>query len=148
MSKDPYYVPSLVDLPVLHEPPLSKLERDFIMVAVLVRIQHLRHTEALTLTKALLALGQRTPEVLLAKAVVESALENYEAVLDTIHELDRLDPPEFRPDRKIDERVRVRSFMKARATFGLTGALDNEGRASLDFYLRQSTNKPKAKNRR
>jgi len=118
-------------------------ERDYAMLAVLVRVQHCRHDEAMVLIDALLALGERTPEVLLARAVVESALDRHEAVLDTIRELDRIDPPEFRAGRVIDERVRVRSFMKARATFGLTGALDAEGRASLDFYLREGRSRGK-----
>jgi len=148
MPEDTPSLPVPANLPVPHEPPLSRLERDFVMLAVLVRIQHMRHDEAMKLVNALLALGQRTPEVLLAKAVVESSLENHESVLETIRELDRLDPPEFHSGRKIDERVRVRSFMKARASFGQTGALDEEGRASLDFYLRQGREKPKRKKRR
>lgn len=75
--------------------------------------------------------------MLLARAVVELGLERFEDLLETIRSLDRLDPPEVGGGRRISERVRVRSYMKARAIFALTGKLDAEGKASLDFYLRQ-----------
>lgn len=124
------------------EPPLSRRELDYALLAILVRVQHLRSDEALVLIDGLIALGAKGPEVLLARAVVESGLGRHEAVLDTIRALDRLDPPEVGAGRRIAEKVRVRSFMKARAIFALTGKLDAEGRASLDFYLRQGRPRP------
>ena len=111
---------------------------EYAMLAILVRVEHLRHAEALALIKGLEALGLRLPELLLARAIVESGMELNESVLTTIRELDRMDPPEVSRGRRIDEKVRVRSFLKARAIFALTGTLNDEGRASIDFYLRQS----------
>jgi len=125
-------------LPVQMEHGLTRQERDYMMLGILVRIQHLRHAEALTLIEAMLATGIETVDVLMAKAVVESATGDHAMVLATIRRLDEIEPPEIRAGQRIDERIRVRSFMKARATFGLTGALDDEARASLDFYLRQN----------
>lgn len=124
------------------EPPLPRREMDYALLAVLVRVQHLRQDEALVLIDGLMALGARGPEVLLARAVVELGLGRHEALLDTIRELDRLDPPEVGGGRRISEKVRARSYMKARAIYALTGRLDAEGKASLDFYLRQGRPKP------
>lgn len=116
---------------------IPRQQVDYLLLAVLVRIQHLRHAEARTLLDALLALGHRTTEVLMAKAVVENELGNHAEVLALLTQLDRIDPPQFREGRKTDPRVRMRSFLQARATYALHGELDAEGRAALDFYLRQ-----------
>lgn len=135
----------LLPLPTAEAPaPLTRLERDYVMLSILVRMQHARHHEARALIEGLLALGERTVQVLMAKAVVESALGDHEAVLETIRELDRIEPPEILSGRRIEDRIRVRSFMKARAVFGLTGELDADARASLDFYLRQGRPRRKA----
>lgn len=128
----------LADLVANAEVGADRKFLDYAMLAILVRVQHLRHVEALALVKGLEALGWRAPELLLARAIIECAMELNESVLATIRELDRLDPPEISKGRHIDERVRVRSFLKARAIFALTGRLDEEGRASIDFYLRQT----------
>ena len=117
--------------------PIPRVELDYLMLAILVRIQHLRHAEAKLLVDALIAMGVETVEVLMAKAVVENALGAHPDVLTTLTQLDRLDPPQFRKGKKADPRVRMRSFLKARATYAIHGELDAEGRASLDFYLRQ-----------
>lgn len=116
---------------------LPRAELDYLLLAILVRIQHLRFDEAQVLVDALLAMGQRNPDVLMAKAVVENALGHHAEVLATLTQLDRIDPPQYHKGRKADPRVRVRSFLQARAGFALNGALDDEGRAALDFYLRQ-----------
>ena len=131
-------------LPVPDSPMsgLSRVEMDYLLLAVMVRIQHLRHDEARVLIDAMIQMGERTTEVLMAKAVVENALGNPEGVLATLRQLDLLDPPQFHKGRKIDPRVRMRSFLQAKATYALHGALDNEGRAALDFYLRQGQGDP------
>jgi len=124
-------------LPALHELPLSGTEQGYALLAVLIRLQHHRLEEARVLVEALLALGERSVDVVMARAVVANAMGRHDEVLEAIDELDRMDPPVFRPDGAPDDRVRARIYMKARAIFGLTGELDAEGRASLDFYLRQ-----------
>lgn len=129
-------------LPAGADPGISREQMDYLLLAVLVRIQHLRHAEAQTLLDALVLMGYRTPEVLMAKAVVENELGNHAGVLATLTQLDRIDPPQFREGKKADPRVRMRSFLQARATFALRGELDAEGAAALDFYLRQGGGSP------
>jgi hypothetical protein len=121
---------------------LPRVELDYILLAIVVRIQHLRYDEAQRLVDALLVLGERSTEVLMAKAVVENALGNPAQVLATLRQLDLMDPPQFHKGRKVDPRVRMRSFLQAKATFALHGTLDAEGRAALDFYLRQGQGDP------
>ena len=129
--------PAALPVPDGPDAALSRLEMDYLLLAVMVRIQHLRFDEARRLIDAMLLIGERTTEVLMAKAVVENALENPAEVLATLRQLDLLDPPQFHKGRKIDLRVRMRSFLQAKATFALNGTLDAEGRAALDFYIRQ-----------
>lgn len=148
MTDEPDALPALpATLPrqtpvVMADTVLPKDQIDYLLLVISLRIQHLRHDEARLLVEALLALGVETVEVLLAKAVVDNALGRHTEVLATLTRLDRLDPPEFRKGRKADPRVRMRSFLKARATYALQGSLDAEGRASLDFYLRQGQDQP------
>lgn len=116
---------------------ITREQMDYLLLGVFVRMQHLRHAEAQVLLDALMVMGYRTPEVLMAKAVVENELGNHAGVLATLTQLDRIDPPQFREGHKADPRVRMRSFLQARATYALRGELDAEGAAALDFYLRQ-----------
>ncbi|WP_163850663.1 hypothetical protein [Pseudooceanicola aestuarii] len=118
-------------------PRLSRRERDYILLDIYVRMQHGRYEEARRLIDGLLALDQETPDILLARAIVQAMLGEDEAVLDTIRHLERIDPAEIVSGRAPGEKVRVRSFLKARAKFALTGALDEDARAALDFYMRQ-----------
>ena len=136
--------PSAVAVPAVAA-PLSKLERDYALVDIYVRVQHLRYDEASVLIEGLLAIGEVTPEVLLAKAVVQSMLGQNENVLDTIRLLERIEPAEIISGKGLTEHVRVRSFIKARAKFGLAGELDDDARAALDFYLRQGKRTRRAK---
>lgn len=131
-------VPAVDLTPLLQEPggTLSQLERDYLMVALFVRVQHLRYEEALILIRALTAAGEVTPDVLFARAVVENATGDHQAALTTVRELERMAPAVIGAKSKITRRARMRAYIKARANFALTGELDEEGRAALDFYLR------------
>ena len=126
---------------------LTSLERDYLMVAIFVRIQHLQFDEARTLITALIAAGEKTPDLLFARAVVENALADHEAALNTVRELERLAPAVITAKSKVTRRTRMRAYIKARATFALAGELDEEGRAALDFYLRHGQKKTKRKSR-
>ena len=126
-------------VPVVASQPgsaLPKLERDYLMIALFVRIQHLRYAEADLLIRALITAGEFTPELLFAKAVVENATGAHEAALATVRQLEHLSPAMAEAKTKATRRTRMRAYIKARASFALTGELDDEARAALDFYLR------------
>lgn len=131
-------------LPVLMAPPdsaLPRLERDYLMIALFVRIQHLRFAEADLLIRALMTAGEITPDLLFAKAVVENAMGAHEAALATVRQLEQLSPAMAEAKTKATRRTRMRAYIKARASFALTGELDDEARAALDFYLRHGRSK-------
>jgi hypothetical protein len=115
---------------------LPPLERDYLMVALFVRIQHLRYAEAEVLIRALITAGEVTPDLLFAKAVVENATGAYESALATVRQLEQISPAMAEAKSKATRRARMRAYIKARASFALTGELDEEARAALDFYLR------------
>lgn len=115
---------------------LPPLERDYLMVALFVRIQHLRYAEAGVLIRALITAGEVTPDLLFAKAVVENATGAYEDALATVRHLEQISPAMVEAKSKAMRRARMRAYIKARASFALTGELDEEARAALDFYLR------------
>lgn len=115
---------------------LPPLERDYLMIALFVRIQHLRFAEAELLIRALVTAGEVTPDLLFAKAVVENALGAHESALATVRHLEQISPAMAEAKTKVMRRARMRAYIKARASFALTGELDDEARAALDFYLR------------
>ena len=123
--------------PLLGHSMLSRRERDYVMFAIFVRMQHQRPDDAMALVKALIAIGETGPDVHFAKAVIEFHMEDFEAVIDTLRHLDRIDPTKLYVSKKADDKLRMRSFMRARSHFALTGSLGDEGKASLDLYLRQ-----------
>ena len=113
------------------------------MIALFVRIQHLRFEEALILINALIAAGEWTPDILFAKAVVENALHDHEAALNTVRHLEKLDPAIITAGSKATKRARMRAYIKARSCFALNDELNEEGRAALDFYLRHGRKRTK-----
>lgn len=116
---------------------LSRLELDYAFLDIFIRVQHDRLDEALVLVEALLVVEGETPDLVLAQAVILSLKGAHERALAACRVLDRLAPVEIVTGRAEEERVRARSYIKARAIFALTGELDADGRAALDFYLRR-----------
>lgn len=120
---------------------LPQRSLDFLMIAIFVRIQHQRHAEAKTLIDGVRSAGFATPELVFAAAVVENALGNHEAALAAVRDCEVLEPASVAGSAKASRRVRMRSYIKARSKFALTGQLDEDGRAALEFYLRQGRKK-------
>lgn len=127
---------------------LTRQEVEYVLLDVYARAQHLRYGEALTLLCALIEMGEETPHILLSKAVVQSLLGDHEQALLTIDRLEQIEPAEIISGKGVLEKVRVRSFLKARASFALHGELDADSRAALDFYLRQGKKRKKPQRKR
>lgn len=141
----PQIVPANPPVPVSEK--LTRQELDYLLLDVYVRTQHLRYGEALTLLNALVEMGEESPHVLLSKAVVESLMGDHQRALSTIQRLEQIEPAEIISGKGVLEKVRIRSFLKARAKFALLGKLDADSRAALDFFLRQGK-RPKRKKKR
>ena len=56
-------------------------------------------------------------------------------------QLEQLSPAMAEAKTKATRRARMRAYIKARASFALTGELDDEARAALDFYLRHGSSR-------
>jgi hypothetical protein len=119
----------------------SRMEQDYAFLDIYIRVQHARYDEALILVEAMLIIEGEHPDLMLARAIVLSLMSSHERALDAIRVLDRLSPVEIVTGRAQQERLRVRSYIKARAIFAITGELDEDGRAALDFYLRRGAGK-------
>ncbi|MCL3883327.1 hypothetical protein [Marivita sp. GX14005] len=129
---------ALLPLPEPATTRLTPRERDYLLLSILVRVQHLRFDEAQVLADALAQLSADDPDAEFARAVIAYRRGDYEAVRECLTRLDRIDPADATATARNEDRARIRSFMKARASFALTGALDDEARASLDYYLRRT----------
>jgi hypothetical protein len=115
---------------------LSARQHDFLLLAIFVRLQHARHDEAKSMVDAAQLLGVNSPELAFAKAVVEHLSGNHRAALAAARNCEVIEPAELGADPKALRRIRMRNYIKARAILSLTGALDDEARSALDFYLR------------
>lgn len=123
-------------IPILTD--LNPREADFLMIAIFVRLQHQRADEAKVLIDGAMAAGLRTPEIVFASAVAENTLGNHAAALDAVALCEEVEPAKVNLGAKTRRRIRMRSYIKARSLFALHGDLNEEGRAALDFYMRQS----------
>ena len=122
----------------LRQPPaLTARERSYMMLAIFVRAQHLQFAAAERLADAMLALGEDGPDLRFARAVILFRQDRHADVLAELRRLDSIDPADGTAAAKSGERSRFRSYMRAKSCYALTGTLDDEGRASLDFYLRR-----------
>lgn len=115
---------------------LTERQHDFLLLAIFVRLQHERHAEAGRLVEAARRLGVNSPELSFARAVVEHLAGNHRAALEAARSCEVIEPAEMGADAKALRRIRMRNYIKARAILSLTGALDDEARSALDFYLR------------
>ncbi|NIZ12001.1 hypothetical protein [Phaeobacter sp. HF9A] len=117
---------------------LGAQEADFLLIAIFVRLQHQRPEEAKVLIDGALAAGLRSPEIAFASAVVENTLGNHTAALEAVALCEEVEPAKVNLGAKTRRRLRMRSYIKARSLYALHGELGEDGRAALDFYMRQS----------
>ena len=131
----------MLSAPIAAQSALGALEQDYLMMALFVRIQHQQCDAAHTLIKALITAGEVSPDLLFAKAVVENALGAHDDALLTVSQLENIAPATMSATPKQVRRARMRSYIKARASFALSGDLDAEAKTALDFYLRHGRQK-------
>lgn len=128
----------MANLPAPPDARVVQREADFLIIAIFVRLQHDRVAEAKCLIDGVLAAGLRTPELAFASAVAENRLGNHAAALRAVGLSEQVEPAKMHGNPKSSRRIRMRSYIKARSLFALNGELCEEGRAALDFYMRQS----------
>lgn len=112
-------------------------QRDFVLVTLFVMAQQGYVQRAGILAEALHALGDNTPELLLARAILRFIAEEWAAALAVLEELDRRAPIERFGDYQMDERQRMRRYLRARCLHELGD--EASAREAIDSYLRHGT---------
>lgn len=108
--------------------------RDFLLLNIYVLSQHGYIEQAATLAEALFELGDGSAEVVLARAVLAFFRKDWRAALIALDELDRIDPIERFGQYRLNDRQRMRRYLKARCLHE-TGER-TRARDAVDSYLR------------
>jgi hypothetical protein len=113
---------------------LTIRQRDFVLLTIFVMLQQGYMQRAGILAEALSALGDGGTELLLSRAVLRFLAEEWAAALALLEELDRVAPIERFGDYQMDERQRMRRYLRARCLFELGDEV--RSREALDSYMR------------
>jgi hypothetical protein len=113
---------------------LTTKQRDFLLLSIFVLTQHGYTQRASTLAEALYALGDATPEAILARTVLRFFRGEWAAALTCLEELDRIDPIERFGPYTMSDRQRMRRYLKARCLFEMNQRVP--ARAAVESYLR------------
>jgi hypothetical protein len=115
----------------------SRRERDFLLLNIYVMAQHGYVDRAAALVDALYLMGDRSADLLLARALVRFLSSEWRRTLASLEELDRADPIERFGTYRLTDRQRMRRYVKARCLYELeekAGARD-----ALEIYLRHGS---------
>ncbi len=108
--------------------------RDLVLLTVFVCAQHGYFARARALAEALYVIGDRTTDILLARAVLRFLERQWADALACLEELDRIDPIERFGDYTLTNPQRMRRYLRARSLY----ELDDHARSGdvVDSYLR------------
>ncbi len=117
--------------PDLHPDPR---QRDFLLLTIFVLAQQGYVDRAGILAESLHLVGDVSPETQLARAILRFFAGDFAAALAVLEDLDRLAPIERFGNYSLDERQRMRRYLKARCLH----ELGEPGRArdAVEIYLR------------
>lgn len=114
--------------------PLTRLQRDFLLLNIFVQLRHGYNDRAAILADAMHRLGDQSAEVLLARAVLRFIEGRWPDSLACLDELDRTHPTERFGAYRLTERQRMRRYLRSRCLFELGDTL--RARDALDSYMR------------
>lgn len=114
--------------------PLSRRQRDFLLLNIFVLARHGYAERARTLADAMFELGDESAEVLLARAVLRFAEGKWAETLETLDSLDRIDPMERFGKYRLTDKQRMRRYLKTRSLHELGDTA--RMRDALDAYMR------------
>jgi hypothetical protein len=117
--------------------PVDDRKRDFLLLNVFVLAQHGYIDRAATLVEALHELGDASPEVLLARSIMRFFRADWAGALVCLDDLDRIDPLERFGRYKLDDRQRMRRYIKARCLYELGEKA--RARDAVEGYLRHGS---------
>lgn len=116
---------------------LTDRQRDFLLLNIFVLAQHGYVDRASALVEALHELGDGSPEVVLARAVMRFFRSDWSGALACLDELDRIDPMERFGRYRLNEQQRMRRYVKARCLFELGEKA--RARDAVESYLRHGS---------
>lgn len=114
--------------------PLSRRQRDFLLLNIYVLTQHGYVERARVLAEAMLAGGDTSVEVHLARAVLRFADGRWREALEALDVLDRIDPIERFGSYRLNNRQRMRRYLRTRCLFELGEKA--RVRDALESYMR------------
>lgn len=114
---------------------LTGRQADFLQLTAYVMAQHGKYERADTLLAALCAAGDSSLPVLLSRAVLRFHLGDFGRALAFLEEIDARDPIERFGMQKLNERQKLRRYLRARCYREL-GLLAKSNDA-VDIYLRR-----------
>lgn len=107
--------------------------RDFLLLSVYIMAQNCKYNEALTMVQGMLILGECSKETLLARTTLLFLLNRFDLALESLRELDALDPLEqFGNYVRTDEQS-MRHYIRARCLYTLHDA--DKAKDAIDIYL-------------
>lgn len=109
-------------------------QRDFLLLTIFVLSQHGYIDRAGLLAEALYTLGDQSPPVLLARAILRFFKQDWRPALACLEELDRVAPMERFGDYRLTDRQRMRRYLRARCLHELGEA--QRARDAILGYLR------------
>jgi hypothetical protein len=115
----------------------STQQRDFLLLNIFVLTQHGYIERASLLAEALYLLGNGSPEAVLARTVLRFFSGDWSAALACLEELDRIDPIERFGPYTMNDRQRMRRYLKARCLFELHQHVP--ARDAVESYLRHGS---------
>ncbi len=116
---------------------LDSRQRDFLLLNIFVLAQHGYIERAHTLAEAMYVAGEKSPDVLSARAVLRFFKGEWAAALACLDELDLADPIERFGSYRLTEVQRLRRYIKARCLYELRDQAP--GRDAIESYLRHGT---------
>ncbi len=116
---------------------LKNIQRDFLLLSIYIMAQSSRYKEACVLAESMLALGERSKEVILAYTTLVFLQENFAEALESLRELDALDPLEQFGHYVRTQEHSMRNYMKARCLYSLHDS--DKARDAIDIYLGERT---------
>ncbi|AEV38210.1 hypothetical protein PSE_3706 [Pseudovibrio sp. FO-BEG1] len=112
---------------------LNSRQRDFLLLSVYIMTQNCKYAEALTMVQGMMVMEDDSKEVLLARTILLFLLNRFDLALESLRELDLLDPLEqFGKYTRSDEQS-MRHYIRARCLYTLHDA--DKAKDAIDIYL-------------
>ncbi len=114
---------------------LGPKHREFLLLTIFVLTQHGLVERAKVLTDALIACGDSSSDVRLAEAVLTFFVGEHRETLHILEILDQIDPMERFGPQQLNERQRMRRYLRAKCLHELKN--DAEATQAIEIYLRR-----------